>query len=313
VFSDKKFEAQLASIDYSNTRFIREISKNYNGQLANADIKKVVIDQNNKYQKIEYVASIYELDDKDLKKYFGEKSPLCMKYNDKKTFEFLVKIYNEYSDKKYTNNDNKQVNINPFVHYCIDNNDLESVNEFVAKTHGIRPYNNQKRPIIKKVNYTTSVTMPYLMNKKNVNKKESNMVMLDSLSNAYTKVLKDNNTNKFVFLPISSLCLDLKTGNINEQHPYYITVYNEIIGNKDCTPVMHNGKPMILRTNDYVKVTKKDGIQIEGLVYGYDKTNKKMILKEGNHYDSKPSFTSNDQSIEIIPVYGLGRRNMNIE
>lgn len=306
------FEKQLAEMDYANTKFHREIKKNFNGQLANADINKLIIDGNDN-KKIEYKASIYDLEAKDLKKYFGEKSPLCMKHNDKKTFDFLVSIYNEYKDLKHQNSDNKMVEINPFMHYAMVQNDLTLVEEFKVAKHGIRPFNKANRPIIKKVNYTTNVTMPYVFDKKAINKKEGNNLMLDSLKTAYIKVYKEVKTDKFIFIPISKVCVDLKTGEINENHAYYKIIMEGLIGEKAVIEYKDNGKPMTLRTDEYVCVTKKNGEEKYALISHYDKSTKTVSLKKGHLHEKRVVIAASDQSIRKIPVYGLGAIGLNIE
>ena len=70
LYLQKNLKEQLENTNYSNTRFAQEIQKKLNGQLFDANISKVII-KNGEYYKIEQINNIYELDYKDIDKYFN--------------------------------------------------------------------------------------------------------------------------------------------------------------------------------------------------------------------------------------------------
>lgn len=69
LYLNKTLKEELQKSDYSNTRFAQEIQKKKNGQLFDANISKVVM-KNNEYYKVEQIDNIYDLDYKDIEKYF---------------------------------------------------------------------------------------------------------------------------------------------------------------------------------------------------------------------------------------------------
>lgn len=315
--------SQLKDINYDNTRFHSEVKQTANGHLCNADINKVIIKDTGtgkktkqEYRKIEYIANIYELDNKSIKKLdemlLKENSSkvLGIKYNDKPTFEFIKNIYLEYKDLKYRDEKGKDVWLNPFVHYCVDNHDVKplEVTENLGK-YGIRPVSKKgkQRPVIKRLNYDVKVNEPFILRKKNVDMKPENMVMLDKLKTAYTIVYENLDKGGYLFLPVYSISCNLKTGEPNTDHPYYQQLYKSLIGDTKVKMVF------TLNTNDYVRITKSDGTKIEGRFYGYDKDGNRCSLKHKPNGKTQFRFTRNTLKIEKIDVYGLGIYGMNLD
>ncbi len=308
---------ELKNTDYTNTRMHTEVKHSVNSQLCNADINKVLINEigtekkpKTQYTKIEYISNIYALDKKKItemeKNHFKDKAPktLGLKYNDKPTYDFIKKIYYDYKDLNYKTNEDKNIWLNPFVHYCCEVHDVtpDMVLNNLGK-YGIRPEskNGKLRPIIKRLNYGVNKTNPMLFEKKNVNLKNGNHLMLDSLSIAYTIVYENLDKGGFLFLPVYSICCNLKTNEPNFNHPYMIELKNKLLGNVNVKEV---GK---FRTNDYVEITKKNGDVFNFRVSGYDKSANRLEMKSGKN------FTKSDISIKKIPVFGLGIYNMNLD
>lgn len=315
---------ELKSINYNNTRFYSEVKRSGQGQLCNADINKVLIHEEKKgkksntvYKKIEYIPNIYALDKEGVKK-LGEMlikdnsaKVLGVKYNDRPTFEYLKQIYINYTELKYKGKNGKEFWMNPFMHYCLEQNEItqDEFDNNIGK-YGIRPPSKKGklRPVIKRLNYSSKVSSPYLLKKKSINIKEGNNIMLDKLSTTYTIVYENVEKGGYLFLPVYSVFTNLKTGEINEDNYYYQQLKAELIGDVKVKQVM------TLTANEYVKVTKKDGSQIEGRVSGYDKDGDRFSLKSKNHTGKTPlRFTKSVSRIEKIPVYGLGIYGMNLD
>ncbi len=315
-----KFEpnqiVQLKAINYSNTRMHTEVKQSVNSQLCNADINKLLITEDTSgkktktvYNKIEYISNIYELDKEGLKQLEkkladNSKQVLGIKYNDVPTYKLIRDIYFDYKELKYKNDMGKDIELNPFVHYCCEQHDVsptEVINNLGL--YGIRPPSKKGkvRPVIKRLNYAVNKTNPMVFNKKGVELKAGKKLMLDSLSIAYTIVYKNLDKSGFLFLPVYSICCNLKTNEPNFDHPYMVELRKSLIGDTKVEMVDK------FRTNDYVKVTKKNGDVTFSRVYGYHKSNDSLILKNG------VSLTKSDLAIKKVPVYGLGIYNMNLD
>ncbi len=310
VLEEKHFK-ELFKINYDNTKFAFEVKNKSNGQLCNADISKVLIDENKKgkkeYRKVEYISSIYELEGEKLQKFYKQlknetKETLGIVANNSPVVEYLINIYEEYIDRKWINEKDKEVKLNPFIHYIVEQENLTptEIQENISK-YGLRvPTKKGNGPVIKKITYAKNVTKPFILNKKNVKLNQDNYIMLDSLKMSHTEIYQDIKSKKYYFVPVYLVCCNLKTGKVNKQHHYYQQFYQEFIGNREVEFIMN------IRTNEYVKITKKNGECYESRVYGYHKTLNKLSLKNGK------AFTVNDLAIEKIPVYGLGRRNLKL-
>lgn len=314
--------ASLKDINMSNTRFHTEVKTNPNGQLCNADINKVITKEvgttkkpKQEYRKIEYISNIYELEKDSLKKLgkmlTDEKAPntLGIKYNDKPTFDFIKQIYLEHVDLKWKDEKGKDIAINPFVHYCCEEHNVQpkQVLEHINK-YGIRPPSKKgkQRPVIKRLNYDKKVNQPFLLDKKSINKKEENLIMLDSLNAAYTIVFENLDKGGFLFLPVYSVTVDLKTGEPNTEHHYYKQLYSELIGNTNVKELFK------VRARDYLSGVKKDGQIVKGAFSHYDKTTNVLTLK--SKVDNKRQFlTKSYAKLEKIDVYGLGIYGMNLD
>ena len=106
----------------------------------------------------------------------------------------------------------------------------------------------------------------------------------------------DLEKNKFVFLPIFCISVDLKSGKLKENDSFYKTLYEKYIQNKKVKYVasLYNG--------NYLEIEKKNGTFIKGEYQGFHKTNNVIILKN-NVY-----FTTSDLSISIFDIDVLGNK-----
>lgn len=324
IILPQEITSQLKQIDYTNTKFHFEIKKNPNGQISNSDINKVLIDEKakskEKYKKVEYIADIYtEEKIDDLAKYFdleikkGEvlekesSKTLGIKQRDYKTFNWLKEIYKQYYGLKwkYENGEEGRKVMNPFKYYACEQNEI-SPDNFIIEKHGIRPISKKgkERPIIKRLNYTTNVTRPFLLNKNDVELNEGNYIMLDNVKAAYTKIYKNLDKGGFIFIPMYSIFFDLKTGKLNENYednPYYKQLWEDLIGETNVEFYMD------VRTNEYLVAEKKDGSIVEGCFGGYHKTHKKLEVK-----NTSSGIAPSVVKIKKIPIYGLGTIVKNI-
>ncbi len=217
--------------------------------------------------------------------------------NDKKLYDKLLSIINEYKDEKG----------NPFVNYCRENNmtnrEIEEKVPFNYERHGIKKTEDRKSSIIKKLRYMERVTTPFLLNKKSINKKENTNLMYASLAQYCTRVYKEKNTEKLYFMPIYYLFINKNTKEIDDSSVYYKDVYNKFV-EKNKNEIEHY---MDIFNNEYVRFKDKKGNEAEGLVKGFDKASNRIEMK-----DSKNIGTSIVE-IKKIKFDVLGLYNLNIK
>ncbi|MGL4589769.1 MAG: type II CRISPR RNA-guided endonuclease Cas9 [Mycoplasmatales bacterium] len=313
ISPESNFVKCLKKISNENTRFHFEVRKNANGQLWNADINKVLITEGKKgkkeYQKVEYISNIYDAELKKIEKLFSEKSSeiLGIKKNDPQAYETLKKIIEEYKGKKYIDrNGDETKEVNPFKHYCLEQNDNLPVSEFNPNVHGIKLISKKgkERPAIIRLNYTKKVNLPYIMKKKNSNQKETRHVMRDSMNALCTEVYRNLDKKEFLYLPIYSVSTNLKTNEINRNDSYYKEVYEHFIGKAKVEYVCS------LYTNMYIKAIKADGTKVEGLFSYFDKSTKFLQIKSKAGKRGEV-LGKGIESLEIINIYGLGAKGLN--
>lgn len=308
-----EFVKQLVKTDFSNTKFNVEINKTVKGQMANADLNKVLINKDYKgkysYLKIEYIGNIYDLDKKQLvkfeKNHLKQNAPrkLGIEERDFPTFQLIKDIYFEYKDRKWTNEKGQEVFINFFTYYCCEkhNVDPETFSNNI-NIYGIRPEskNGKERPVIKKLTYGVNVTRPFELKKKNVNIKSNNHIMMDSLKTYCTKVYKNIDKGGFVFLPIYTIFMDLETKEIKTENHYYQKLYQELIGDTKVEEMMD------IFNNDYLIVQKKNGEEIQGFVSHYHKGKNSIVFKTNG------ALSKSDKEFTVKKIYGLGALNLNL-
>jgi CRISPR-associated endonuclease Csn1 len=287
---------EIRKINEDNIHFSHQVKKNPQGQLANANLYKVIEKDNNLF-KIQQIDNIYDINIKDpnqkkkLESLFDEKNNnevlLCYE-NNKELFNYLREIYEKYK------NDNVA---NPFVAYCRGKPNFSSEEKFDYLKHGIRvPSKRNNGPIVKTLRYYTVINDPYLLEKKNIITKPNTKIALDSLSQMCTRIYIDIESNKFAFLPIYSISVDLNTKKIKEDEYYYKEMYKKYIGNKRVRYLTD------IYDGDLIEIVKKDGSVISGLYKCFHKTNNRLCLKNGGY------FTTNDKEFTIYVTDVLGNK-----
>ena len=295
-FSLVPYKKQLKEIDSDEKiKISYQVSKNPQGQLSNANIYKI-IEKNGNYYRIDQVDNIYLADFSSketvnlFNKLFDENDTtvtlLCYD-NNMQLFKYLKEIYETRREKE-----------NPFVSYCIERNGLDLEKEkFDYLLHGIHvPSKKKNSPLIVKLRYYKTMTSPYLIRKKFINKKSNTLIAFYSLKQHCTKVYYNMENQKFVFLPVFKISVDQKTGKINNKDFYYQQLYNEYIGTKKVTFIsnIYNG--------NWLEIQKKNGSIIGGEFEYFDITNKSIKLK------NKKIFTVNDLGFQLIDFDVLGNR-----
>lgn len=266
-----------------------QVIKDANKSIANANIYKY-IKINDEFKRVDFIPNIYDegiMKDKTFIKLMDDsddKYVLMIKDNNHEMFEKLKNIYHEY--------ENKGPSKNPFVNYCIEVNDI-SKDEFDYRIHGIMQQNG---PVIKKLRYYCTTNMPSLLEKKNIAKKSTTYIGLDSVGQAYTKVYWDLDKEKFIFLPIYTISIDFKTNKINKNDKSYQTFCDMYLKDKNYKFIVD------LYNGNYIEVEKKNGIIAYGNIQYYDKTNNKIKFK--NDF----SFTTNDTKLIVYDVDYLGNK-----
>lgn len=291
-FSLKEWKGEISNIDNDDKINISmQVNKDPNRSFSNANITSFIQKENKNYYKILQISDIYSADlmknnKKTLDILFNpnnDKLTLLCQETDSKLFNYLKDIYNTYQI------DNK----NPFVQYCLENNDeIETEKEFNYLLHGIKtPSKNNKGVLVKKLRYMQQVSKPYLLEKQNVKKKENTLIGLDSVSVYCTRLYWDKELKKILFLPIYCPCVNLKTKKINEEHPLYKSYYNEVIADKEVEFIVD------LFNGDYVEVEKQNGDLIKEYIKGYAKVSKSIQTKSGAYLSPKDTFTLYDVDV----------------
>lgn len=282
----------IKNIDSDDKIYISsQVIKSAQGQLSDANISKF-INIDNKLYKVSQINNIYEEDTKQLEEYFEDDSKkvhLMIRDNNPQLYNKLKAIFNEYKDKKG----------NPFKNYCFDRNscdDFQELKDFNYLKHGIRASDNPKSPMVLKLRYYSTINNPYFINKISINKKDNTLLGLDSLKQYCTEIYYDIDHNKFAFLPVYSVSVDLNNKRINKEDAYYKKLKDIYLKNANVKyiTVVFNG--------NYMEIIKSNGIVVNGIYQYFHKTNNKLLLKNGN------ALTSSDKSFTIYDVDILGNR-----
>ena len=295
LYLNKQLKEELQKSDYSNTRFAQEIQKKKNGQLFDANISKVVI-KNNEYYKVEQIDNIYDLDYKDIEKYFTnsktKKYFLC-KDNDPKLYKKIYDIIEMYQEQK----------VNPFVEYCKENNMCEN-EKFDYRKYGIRK--NQNSPVVAKLRFLTKVNTPYIMKNDKLiisqkQNKKAPMIMFDSLKQYCTRIYRDKESGKLLFMPILRIFVDNNSGEIRTDSDYYKVLFDTYVGKEE----QEVEKYMDLFNNEYVRFYKNGEVLGEGLVSYFHKTHNIIIIKNCNASINKKVDTIEKIKSDILGLYNL--------
>ncbi len=290
------YKEQLSQIDSDEKiKLSYEIQKNPQQKLANSNIYKV-FERDGKYYRIDQVDNIYLADFsnadvvKQFDKLFDENDSsitLLCQDNDINLFQYLKDIYHTRVGKE-----------NPFVAYCKERSGFDSENEkFDYMQYGIRvPSKKKNSPVVVRLRYYKGITTPYFLQKKSIHKKERTLLVLDSLALHCTKIYLDLDRQKFIFLPIYSVFVDLKTRRLKQDDPYYQTLCKKYIGDKKVRFITN------LYSGNWLEVTKKNGTVVTGEYQTFHKTLNKIELKNGR------SFTTNDLSFSLYDIDVLGNK-----
>lgn len=294
---DKYYKIIKDIDDDSKINISSQVLKSPQGKLSDANISKYIV-INGEYNMISQINNIYEEKISDLEKLFEDNTDkhLMIKDNNPQLYSKLKEIYKEYKDKGG----------NPFKNYCFDKCQSEmfdDISKFNYMIHGIKASNNPKSPIVKKLRYYSKVTTPYLLTGKKYNKKEQVLIGLNNLKQYCTEIYYDIDNNKFAFLPIFSVSVDLNKKIINKNDSYYLYMketYLKGLNLKYITSI-YNG--------DYISFIKKNNEKCEGIYSGYHKTHNMLKLKKGLSFTKTDKyFTKSDKSFTIYDVDVLGNK-----
>lgn len=302
----------IRKINESNIKRSFEVRKSINQQISNQNPIKLVW-LGNDYYKVQQINNIYEEKKNDnFIKLFDEndkKMILLCELEDPKLFKRLKEIF--FSNLK--------ANKNPFLEYCLFEHGIESTpNSFNYLIHGIKKSpKNPKSPIVKRLRYLEKRTSPYIIKKDYPNRKknelgefvtpkvkEKTIYGLDQLSQYCTEIYYNYETQKFIFLPIFMVSVDVNSKKINRDEHYFKETYERLIGNK---------KPKYIATlynGSWCEITKKNNQTAEGRYIGYHKTNNLLTFgKDGEYSSSAPLYMSpNDKRIIIYGFNILGKK-----
>ena len=298
MLSDFNLSKEISDIknieNDKNFYYSSQVNKSMQSSIANQNIYKIIKKEND-YYRIDQVDNIYNCDMKkpNIQKLFDrlfdendDTIRLMCFDNDKALYKLLKDIYIKYKNFR-----------NPFIEYAREINNLKEEDEFDYQKHGIHvPSSKRDSPLVKRLRYYTVINEPYLIEKDSIKKKELTYIAYDSLTQYCTRVYLDLDKNEFVFLPVYRISIDLNNNKINEHEKYYKKLFEKYIAGKKITFItdIYNG--------EFLQVTKKDGTILEGYYKGFDKTNTKATMKNGN------SFTRSDQSLTIYDYDIIGNR-----
>ncbi len=288
-FSMPKIKEEVSHIHSdADVDISMQVNKDINRSISNANIKKF-INKNNEYYIINqvddiYAPELYRNDKKLLDSLFDEndtKNMLLCQENDPNLFHYLKEIYDKY----------KNDNTNPFLNYCYEKMDKDP-KEFNYLFDGIKtPSKNNKGVLIKRLRYMQSVNDPYLLDKKNINKKQNTLIGLDSVAVYCTSLYWDKDLKKIIFMPIYVPCVDFKTKKINKEHKLYQLYYQRLLAGKNVEFIVD------LYNGNYIKIEKPNGDILYEYVKGYHKSNASIQCKSGKYLSPKDKFTLYDVDV----------------
>lgn len=289
-----------------------EVLRNPIRKFSNANYVKY-LEKEDGFYKISQIDNIYDLiihdkngkagiDKKLMDQLFNENdktATLLCEEKDPKLFEKLKNIYNNYP-----------TSINPFRDECLFKEGLEiDKDKFNYLLHGIRKTENEKSPIVVRLRYYQKVNLPYIkeLKQKKKNKygefietktKENTLIGLDSLGQVCTRIFYSLDEQKFVFLPIYSICF--KNKQVNENDPYYKQLYNYFIGEKNVKYLFD------VYCGNWVGAYKKDGTYFEARYSTYNKSSNRLECV--NNGDLPIYITPSCKRIVIFEVDILGNK-----
>lgn len=288
IFLNRQIIEQLKNADFTNTRFSKEVVKRPNGQLWNSDVRKA-IKINNDYYSIEQIDNIYELSHSEVEKKIKNNENLLIKRNNPKLYNKLQEIIEQYKETKG----------NQFVEFCKENLDIDwTKTKFNPSIHGVRVTNKANADVVIKLRYMVKVSIPFILDKKSVNKKDKTLNICTSLNTYGTRIYTDG--EKLYFLPMYKAFIDLKTGKIDTNNSYYKIIYDKYVGKDNIQFVMD------LFNNEYVRFEDKNGNVNEGYMAGFHKVHNKIVINNSN------SITQSSKNIKKIKSDVLGLYNLNI-
>lgn len=282
-----------------NVKISRQVIKNPQKELANSNTYKFIKKDDDDFYKIEQINNIYLIDLKSdralLDILFDEenntKTLLCYD-NDKELFYRLKEIYEKYKDEKGS----------PFINYILDRDGLEKGTDVLSNIEklGIKVSSKENSPIVKKLRYYSKISTPFLLEKKNFKKKDKTYIGFDSMKQTCTEVYADVENNKFIFLPVYSISMNLKNKTINKDEKYYNLLHTKYIGDKKVKFIstLYNGM--------YLVVEKRNGNVICGEYQGFDKNSNRIRFINGE------SFVTSDISLTVYDVDLLGNRKFRL-
>ena len=178
--------------------------------------------------------------------------------------------------------------------------------KFDYRKYGIRK--NDNSPVVAKLRFLTKVNTPYIMKNDKLiisqkQNKKAPMVMFDSLKQYCTRIYRDKESGKLLFMPILRIFVDNNSGEIRTDSDYYKVLFDTYVGKEE----QDVEKYMDLFNNEYVRFYKNGEALGEGLVSCFHKTLNKIIIKNCN-----VSITPKIDIIEKIKSDILGLYNLNI-
>lgn len=286
-----KYIEYIKNIDRDEKILISsQVNKSVQGKLSDANVSKF-IKIGDTLNKVSQIDNIYEEDTKKLSEYFEESANkrLMIRDNNPKLFNKLREIYYQYKDIKG----------NPFKNYCFDKNGgegFEEIKKFDALKHGIKSSDKTGSPVVIKLRYYSKVGSPYMLENSKVNKNKNTLIGLDNLKQFCTEIYYDKDRNKFAFLPIFSVSVDLNKKIIDRENNYYKVIKDLYLksSNVEYITTVYNG--------NYIEAKKKKGHVIRGIYSYFHKKNNALILKNDD------AFSGSDLSITIYDIDVLGNK-----
>lgn len=260
-----------------------EVLKNPIRKFSDANYIKYV-EKNGQYYKILQIDNIYDLilrdkngkatkDKEAIDKLFNplEKSVVLLcEEKDPKLFAKLKAIYEKYDNE-----------INPFRAECVYKHGLEEDNKkFEYLLHGIRKTDKKNSPIVVKLRYLEKINLPYMkeLKSKKINRfgefietkvKDNTLIGLTGLGQVCTRIFYSYDEQKFIFMPLYSICFKNKEVDLN--NTFYEQLYGYYIGDKKVKSMFD------VYCGNIIGAYRKDDTYVEGRYSTFNKSKNKLI------------------------------------
>ncbi|WP_339030580.1 type II CRISPR RNA-guided endonuclease Cas9 [Spiroplasma endosymbiont of Cantharis nigra] len=278
-----------SKIDNFDYKFSKKTLGRTNLNLFDETIYSAKVIDNKVYKKRKF--DLFESNGQQLDKHLNKNFENVLMYqNDKKTFSYLKEIFNEYYNKTWKDENNKEHKItNPFVYY------RDILGKKIEKQS-----NEEKRPEITKITYLQGAEIYYDISHKYKNIKKDKKVIMTSMNSLAWDLFYNKHINKYKILPINAkvayfnfISNDKRDIVINEEN--YKKCKQDIKITKDFQ--------YLFRLKKYDEIEfDYDGVHERFIIVGFDLNKERMELKYINRFNEKSERKSISKVKNLIKI-----------